>query len=100
MVRRSGYMVRLRSIQLAQGNLLIKIPTIPTLPAKGLCESCTDAHDCPMPQMLANHIGFVHEYETWHYREDEGAWDEYSIDLPEFTDDVIEWCPMYAAQPN
>jgi len=54
-----------------------------------------------MPQMLANHIGFVHEYETWHYRDvDEGAWDEYSIDLPEFTDDVIEWCPMYAAQPN
>ena len=78
----------------------MNIPTIPTLPAKGLCESCVDVNCCFMSDMLEAHLACVKEYNTWSYKHiDPASWDECSIDLPEFTDDIIEWCPMHAVSP-
>lgn len=75
----------------------INIPTIPKLPAKGLCESCADVNCCPMTDMLAEHLECVKEYDTWQYEDiDPGSWDACAIDLPTFTDDFIEWCPMHS----
>ena len=78
----------------------MNIPNIPTLPAKGLCESCVDVNCCFMSDMLEAHLTCVKEYNTWSYKHiDPASWDECSIDLPEFTDDIIEWCPMHAVRP-
>jgi len=80
-----------------RGLPVMNIPTIPKLPAKGLCESCMDADDCPMVTMLPIHLDLVKEYNTWHYEDiDPASWDTYAIDLPTFTDDFVEWCPMHA----
>ena len=74
----------------------ITIPTIPKLPAKGLCEHCADATCCFMPDMLEEHLSCVTEHDTWNYKDvDPGSWDACSIDLPEFEGEVITWCPMH-----
>jgi len=76
--------------------MTIEIPVIPKLPATGLCESCAVANECPMPDMLDEHLSLVKMHDTWWYEDvDPGSWDEFSIDLPAFTGDVVEWCPMY-----
>jgi len=49
-----------------------------------------------MPDMLAQHLNLVTEHQSWFYEDvDPGGWDEFSIDLPEFEGDTIEWCPMH-----
>ncbi len=75
----------------------MNIPIIPTLPAKGLCEHCESVNACPMPEMLEAHLTCVREYNEWRYEDiDPGSWDEFAIDLPEFEDGKVEWCPMHA----
>ena len=79
-----------------KASIVLELPVIPPLPSGGECETCVEAKDCPMPDMLKKHFELVVQHRTWEYEhEDPGGWHEYAIDVPDFDGTDVEWCPMH-----
>jgi hypothetical protein len=62
---------------------------------KGICNSCEDKGDCPMPTLLEQHRNNIAEYGEDYDSVRPDLWDEYSIDEPEVENDEVIWCPMH-----
>lgn len=71
--------------------------TAPSLPSKGLCESCIDQDECYVTEALQKHHDNMLVYGPEYMETRPDLWDEEAIEDPDISNDgTLTWCPWYS----
>lgn len=78
-----------------KGEKMSKI-SVNKLPLQGICNDCVEKERCPMIFMLREHRENMKTYGEHYENKRPDLWEEVAIDEPEFKENQMKWCPMYA----